>query len=412
MLLAFLMSSCIFAISPISNTIDNEQVIQRMDNESTLAASSMNVSIPYVDTHYGSADGIIDPTEYACSFTDPVTGIKSYFEHNGTLLYVGVEAHTTGWIGFAWQNYTSNFEQAGLNNSDIIIGYAPGTTLTDMWRVQGTDAVTVHYSLSLRNGTMIQDSVYPDITSTDPVESLSALQMYKDAIIGMRIGEVRHFVIPATEAYTSTDHELYGQDLIYTITLERIYRSGVSRTINPADTSQIVCSDEHGTSTFQHLPDSNQLQIVAADGSDNGTTTQLEYVLRMNSTDSNDIPLFNSTSVMFPFVFMFGFNEELNGLPAQHSSWTEPAMVMILPNKPPTMHVLSPEEGAIIEWVSWLKLNVTDDFVRHAYYRLDNESWINLPYNLTSQYTVKVHMSLLSIQPTSQIQQVLFMSTL
>jgi hypothetical protein len=381
MLLAFLMSSCIFAISPISNTIDNEQVIQRMDNESTLAASSMNVSIPYVDTHYGSADGIIDPTEYACSFTDPVTGIKSYFEHNGTLLYIGVEAHTTGWIGFAWQNYTSNFEQAGLNNSDIIIGYAPGTTLTDMWRVQGTDAVTVHYSLSLRNGTMIQDSVYPDITSTDPVESLSALQMYKDAIIGMRVGEVRHFVIPATEAYTSTDHELYGQDLIYTITLERIYRSGVSRTINPADTSQIVCSDEHGTSTFQHLPDSNQLQIVAADGSDNGTTTQLEYVLRMNSTDSNDIPLFNSTSVMFPFVFMFGFNEELNGLPAQHSSWTEPAMVMILPNKPPTMHVLSPEEGAIIEWVSWLKLNVTDDFVRHAYYRLDNESWINLPYN-------------------------------
>lgn len=355
----------------------------------------MNVSIPYVDNHYGSADGIIDPKEYAYSFTDPVTGIKSYFEHNGTLLYIGVEAQTTGWIGFAWQNYTSSFTIAGLNNSDVIVGYAPGTTLTDMWRVRGTDAVTVHYALSLRNGTTIQESTYPDSSSTEPVQSLSALQMYKDAIIGMRIGEVRHFIIPATKGYTTVGDALYGQDLIYTITLERIYRSGVSRTVNPADTSQIVYSDEHGTSTFQHLPDSDQSQILSADGSDNGTITQLEYVIRLNSTDVNDIPLFNSTSIAFPFVFMFGFTEELNGLPAQHTYWTDPAMVKVVPNLPPTMIVLSPEEGAVIEWVASLKLNATNDFIIHASYRIDNKSWIDLPYNFkTTLWEASVDFSI------------------
>lgn len=368
---------------------------QRIDNRSTLAMSSMNVSIPYVDDHYGAADGIIDPEEYAYSFTDSVTGIKAYFEHNGTLLYIGVEAQTTGWIGFAWQNYTSSFTDAGLNNSDVIVGYTPGTTLTDMWRVRGTDAVTVHYVLSLRNGSTIQENEFPDISSTEPIESVSALQMYKDAIIGMRIGETRHFVIPATKAYNTVGHELYGQDLIYTITLQRIYRSGVSRTVNPAGTSQIVYSDEHGTSTFQHLPDSDQSQILSADGSDNGTITQLEYVIRMNSTDINDIPLFNSTSMTFPFVFMFGFSEELNGLPVQHTYWTDPVMVTVLPNKPPTMIVLSPEEGAVIEWVASLKLNATDDFVIHASYRIDNKSWINLPYNFkTTLWAASVDFSI------------------
>jgi hypothetical protein len=381
MLLAILLASGILAMSPISNTTENQQNAQRIENGSTLAASSTNVSIPYVDNHYGSADGIIDPTEYALSYTDPVTGVISYFEHNGTLLYVGLEAQTTGWIGFAWQNYTSTFEQAGLNNSDIVVGYTPGTTLVDMWRVRGTDGVTVHYVLSVRNGSIIQENDYPDISSTEPVEGLSALQMYKDAIIGMRIGEIRHFVIPASKAYTDSTDELYGEDLIYTITLTRIYRNTVSRTINPASTSQIVYSDEHGTSTFQHLPDSDQAQIVSADGSDNGTITQLEYVIRLNSTDINDVPLLCNANITYPFVFMYGHSEELNGLPVQHTYWTEPAMVTLVPNAPPTMIVISPEDGSVIDWVASLKLNVTNDFVRQAFYRLDNETWSELNYN-------------------------------
>ncbi len=373
------------AMSPISSTMESEELAQRMADGSTLATSSMNVSIPYVDNHYGSADGIIDPTEYASIFTDPASGVTAYFEHNGTLLYVGLEASTKGWIGFAWQNYTSGFTEAGLNNSDVIVGYVPGTTLTSMWRVKGTDGVTVHYSLSLRNGSLVQEGSAPSESSTEPISGASLLQAYKDAIIGMRIGEIRHFIIPPEKGYTTSTDNLYGQDLIYTITLTRIYRSGVSRTINPADTSQIVYSDEYGTSTFQHLPDTDQTRILSADGSDNGTMTQLEYVLNLNSTDLNDVPLFNGTDIVFPFVFMFGSGEELNGLPVQHTYWTEPAMIEVLPNLPPTMTIISPEDGATIEWIASLKLNATNDFVVQASYKMDNESWADLQYNFKSK---------------------------
>ena len=384
-LLGLFLSSSILAMSPISNTMESEELAQRMGDGSTLATSSMNVSIPYVDNHYGSADGIIDPTEYAHRYTDPDTGVRSYYEHNGTLLYIGLEASTKGWIGLAWQNYTSDFTEAGLNNSDVIVGYVPGKTLTDMWRVRGTDGVTVHYVLSVRNGSIIQQGSAPSESSTEPISGASLLQAYKNAIIGMRIGEIRHFIIPAEKGYTTSTDALYGEDLIYTITLTRIYRSGVTRTANPAATSQIVYSDEYGTSTFQHLPDTDQTRILSADGSDNDTITQLEYVIRLNSTDLNDIPLISGTDVVFPFIFMYGSSEELNGLPVRHTYWTEAAMIEVLPNLPPTMTILSPENGATIEWVASLKLNATNDFVVQASYRMDNDSWMDLQYNFKSK---------------------------
>lgn len=394
-LLALVVTSSILALSPISDTTENNYMVQKIDNGFALAESSMNISIPYVDNHYGSADGLIDPTEYAYHFTDPVTGVKSYFEHNGTMLFVGLEALTHGWIGFAWQNYTSNFTTAGLNNSDVIVGYAPGTTTTNVWRVIGTDAVTVHYVLSLRNGTTIQDGFVPDETSVDPIEEAGVLQAYKDAIIGMRIGEVRHFVIPAADAYDTSGHELYGQDLIYDITLTRIYRSGITRTLDPTDQSLIIYSDEHGTNTFQHLPDADQSQIIQADGSDNGTITQLEYIIKLNSTDPYDIPLFNNTDLTYPFIFMYGLTEELNGLPVQHTYWTNPAKVQIVPNTPPTMVVISPEADSTIQWVSTLKLNATNDYVRRAFYQVDNETWETLTYNfLTDLWEKSVDFSL------------------
>ena len=325
------------AVSPISETIETEYVAQNNDFGSTLAESIVNLSIPYVDDYYGLTDGIIDPTEYAYTYTDSVTGINFYAEHDGTTLYVGLEAITSGWIGFAWQNYTETFTSAGLNNSDVVIGYSPCTTLGDYWRVIPTDAVTVHYILSLRNGTAIQEADYPDDTSVEPIGNIPALQVYKDAIIGMRLGETRHFTIPADQAYTEIGHALYGEDLIYDIELTRITRSAEDRFDNPADQSQIVYSDEYGTNTFQHLPDANQSRILQADGSDNGTYTQLEFAILLNSTDTDDIPLFTSTDIQFPFVFMFGSSEELNGLPVQHTYWTEPALVNVEPNAPPVL---------------------------------------------------------------------------
>jgi FKBP-type peptidyl-prolyl cis-trans isomerase 2 len=385
MLLALFLSSSLLAFSPTSDAIESEYLAPNVNSSSFLAETLTNVSIPFVDDHYGSSDGIIDPTEYAYSYTDPVSGVKSYFEHNGTLLYVGLEAMTPGWIGIAWQNITSSFTTAGLNNSDVIVGYVPGTTLTNMWRVVGTDAVTVHYKLSLRNGSMIQESDYPDITSTEPVQDLSALQMYKDAIIGMRVGEIRHFVIPAAQAYNTKGHDLYGQDLIYEIELTRIYRDNTETVANPADSSELVYSDEHGTDTFQHVADVDQSQILAASGSDNGTVTQIEYTLFLNSTDTDDIPLLESAG-RYPFVFMFGNTEELNALPVQHTYWTNPAMVEIVPNYPPTLTIVSPIADAVLEWVSDVRLNASNDWVHQASYRIDDEPWMPLTYDFLTGY--------------------------
>ncbi len=374
------------AITPISETLESNYLAQNKDLGSTLAESAVNLSIPYVDDYYGITDGIIDPTEYTRTYIDPVTGVKVYAEHNGTVLYIGLEARTSGWIGFAWQNYTDGFTVAGLNNSDIIVGYSPGSSLEAYWRVVPTDAVTVHYILSLRNSTVIQESDYPDIESTQPLQDVPALQMYKDAIIGMRVGEKRHFIIPADQAYTDKNHELYGQDLIYDIELRRIYRNTIDELDNPADQGQVTYSDDYGTSTFQHLPDTDQSRILQAGGSDNGTYTQLEYAILLNSTDIHDIPLLSNIDIQFPFVFMFGNSETLNGLPVQHTYWAEPAMFTFSPNTPPVLIIENPDDDAVLEWIVNIQLNATDDLVISSSYRIDQNEWNPLSYNFLSRF--------------------------
>lgn len=390
LLLALFITSAFAAVTPISNTTDVEDYAHSRDTGSSIAESSMDFAIPYVDAHYGSADGIIDPMEYARSFTDELTGVTAYAEHDGTTLYLGLEAAIGGWIGIAWQNYTDTFTKAGLNNSEVIVGYVPGAPNDNYWRVQWDDAVTVHYKLWLRNGTLLQESDFPDISSTQTLKYLSdnnlALQMYLDMIIGMRIGETRHFVIPASEGYTNPNENLYGQDLEYEIKLTRILRSSVERTANPADGTHIVYSYEHGTSTFQHQAYANQSRIVAADGTDNGTLMQLEYQILLNSTHPDGIALFNSSEVRFPFVFMRGPTEELNGVPAAYTYWANPVNVKLTPNSPPLLTVESPEADSIIEWVSEVSLNATDDFVRRAFYRINNNSWTALSYNFVSSF--------------------------
>lgn len=390
LLLALFVTSSYMAVAPAAEPMESNYLAHNQDFGSILAESVVNLSIPYVDDYYGITDGIIDPSEYSFMYTDPVTGVRAYAEHNGTVLYLGLEAQTSGWIGVAWQNYTGTFRSSGLNNSDIIVGYSPGEELSNYWRVRSTDAVTVHYILTLRNGTTIQESDYPDISSVQPIGEVPALQGYKDAIIGMRIGETRHFVIPADQAYTQKTNDLYGQDLIYDITLTRIYRNTVERVANPADDSEIVYSDEYGTSTFQHIADSDQSRILEAEGSDNGTTTQLEYQILLNSTDTKDISLANFTeNIQFPFVFMFGNSEELNGLPVQHTYWSEPAMVNIVPNSPPLLTIVTPESNAVLNWVVTLELNATDDWVMNASYRFDQDTWVSLRYDFLSSFWMR-----------------------
>ncbi|MHA1484468.1 MAG: FKBP-type peptidyl-prolyl cis-trans isomerase, partial [Candidatus Thorarchaeota archaeon] len=255
----------------------------------------------------------------------------------------------------------------------------------------GNDIVSVHYKLFDRNGTLLQEGDAPNDDSTIPIEDERLLQSYIDEIIGMRIGEERHFVIPAEKGYTTTGHELYGQNLEYTITLTRI---GLN-TDNPADASQIVYRDDHAIGTFQHLPDANQSRIVAANGSDDGTTTQLEYFIRMNSTDPNDIPLFNATDVQYPFILMLGDSENFDELPVQHTDWTNPLMVELVPDTAPSIVVESPTQNETLGLVAEFKINVTDNtYVRTAHYRIDDENWTQIFHNFESDlWEVNVDLS-------------------
>ncbi len=366
------------AIVPIDSTWDSSMAAPELANQNKLSESLLNLTIPYVDRHYGIPDGIIDPKEYASNYTDPISGITVYLEQNSTVLFVGLEAETTGWIGLGWKNYTDNFQSEGLNNSDLIIGYTPGTVYDNIERVSPDDTVTVHYILTLRNGTLIQEGNVPGDDSTTPISEESLLQAYKDEIIGMRIGEVRHFIIPAEEGYNQPDQLLYGYDLEYVITLTRIN----SNYINPGDRSEIVYSDEYGISTYQHQPDTNQSRVLLADGSDNGQTTRLEYFIQMNSTDNHDIPFLNSTDISYPFFLMYGNTEDIYDLPAQHSEWVTPIKMTFPSNTGPDIIINSPENGSTHGYVSKLSINATDNtFVRRVQYRVNDENWTEIEYD-------------------------------
>jgi hypothetical protein len=352
--------------------------VNAYESDNSLAQAVCNLSIPYVDKHYGLADGIIDPYEYSYNYTDPSTGITVYLEHNSTIMYVGLKAQTTGWIGISWKDVGEIFHLDGLNNSDIIIGYAPDGAYEPVERVQPSDPVTVHYVLSFRNGTFEQENDAPNDDSTTPISQEGLLEAYKEQIYGMRIGESKHFVIPAEQGYTSPEARLYGEDLEYVITLTRID----DNFDNPADSSAIVYSDRHGVDTFGHIPDANQSQVISANGTDDGSITQLEYFIRMNSTDANDIALLNGSDVAYPFVLLTGPSDDFTDLPVQHTEWSNPLTMVIQPNDAPHLEVISPAANSTLEWTVFIQLNATDSsIIRRAGYRFEDTNWTDLDYN-------------------------------
>ncbi|MFX0054497.1 MAG: Ig-like domain-containing protein [Promethearchaeota archaeon] len=387
-IMALFLTSGVLALVPSTGTWESNNLAHDATQLSSVAESSNLISVAFADRHYGAADGIIDPWEYASSYTDPVTGISAYMEHNGTHIYLGLEAQTSGWIGVGWQNYTDRFTTAGLNNSDLLFGYAPGAPSDEVWRAIGTDSVTVHYILTLPNGTVLQENDFPNDESAEQLANLPSLAMYRESIFGMRIGEVRHFIIPATEAYTDPTHDLYGLDLEYEITLTRITREGMTRRENPADASQIVYSDEHGVSTLQHIADADQGRILFANASDDGSTTQVEYIIAMNTTDSDDIPLLNSTDFMYPFIFMFSNTENTANIPDQRTHWFKAPIVQLVPNSGPNLIIKSPSSGETLSWIANVEVNATDNTrVKNVQYRLDDEeSWNDLTFNYETAF--------------------------
>ncbi len=367
---------------PADGTLGTHPVSLSSNSPQPVLASSLpNISAPFVDQHYGYADGIIDPQEYALNFTDPATGVTVYMEHNSSVLFVGLEAPTSGWVGIGWKAPNGTYTTDGLNNTDLVYGFAPGTPHKAFPRVTGNEVVAVEYRLYDRNGTLLEEGMAPDGTGDTPLNEEKLLTAYKEAIIGMRVGEVRHFIIPAEEAYNSPGHELYGKDLEYVVTLRKIGSSEE----NPADYSRIVYRDDHGVSTFNHLPDDDSTRILAANASDNGATTSIEYFIRMNSTDTNDVPLVSANNIYYPFVLLIGADEDIDGFPVRHTDWSSPMMIRLVPNTPPRINPVSPKDGDSLDWIMDLRINITDNsWVRRAFFRFDNESWNPLEYDFKS----------------------------
>ncbi|MFX0106817.1 MAG: FKBP-type peptidyl-prolyl cis-trans isomerase [Candidatus Hodarchaeota archaeon] len=383
-LLTLFLASSVFAAVPTTGIWDTDNMAHNA-RQQVVGESNTVLQIPYADKHYGYADGIIDPTEYAYNFTDSASGVTAYLEHDGTTLYLGLSADTSGWIGVAWQNYTDSFTITGLNNSDILIGYAPGTPHTDYWRAIGTDVLSVHYILTLRNGTFLQDDFYPANDSTEELDKLSALQGYKDQLYGMRVGETKHFIIPADEAYTTPGHYLYGEDLEYEITLTRLLRGGENVTVNPAESSYIAYSDQYGVNTLNHIADDSQSRVVSANASDDGTRTFVEYALTMDSDDPNDIPLVNGSDISFPFIFMQSETENIEEFPVIHTHWAEPAIVEFVPNAAPTIEIVYPSVDDSLGWVADFQVKVIDStYVRTVQYRIDDEPWTHMAFSYDS----------------------------
>ncbi|MHA1882048.1 MAG: FKBP-type peptidyl-prolyl cis-trans isomerase [Candidatus Thorarchaeota archaeon] len=370
-----LLLSCTMITSSVQIPMETSAKSPNLQGQ-TIQSDSASLSVPYVDEHYGYADGIIDPKEYAVNFTDPDTGISAYFEHNGTTLFVGLSGDTTGTIGLGWKNATESFVGTGLNGSDLIYGYAPGSPYSSYSRVTLSDAVTVYYSLYISSG-LIEEGAFPNDEDQTPLSDQPILEGYKEAIVGMRIGEIKHFVIPAEDAYNSPEHPLYGEDLHYVITLTRIN----SNFNNPTDSSQVAYNDRYGNDTLDSYQDSDQSRILSANASDDGTVTQVEYFIQMNSEDVDDIPLLESTELEFPFVFL-NSTEDFDETPTVYTDWTSPLLLKFLPNTAPVLTVESPIESSLVEGIISIEANITDNtFVRSTLYRVDYGEWEAIRYN-------------------------------
>ncbi len=392
MLLALFVTSGVMTAFPVVDSGDSILATNDMKQNSIPSQSVLNASIPYVDEHYGYADGIIDPTEYAYTYTDLVSGITVYLEHNSSILFVGLSARTSGWIGIGWKNYTDDFTTEGLNGSDLIYGYAPGTPHSPVIRVTGDEPITVHYILKLRNGTVLEEGDVPNDESTTPFkEETLLLPDYIDNILGMRIGEIRNFIIPAEIAYNQSTHPLYGEDLEYIVKVTRIAESFQ----NPADASEIIYSEEYGISTYQHQTDDNQSQVLASGGSDDGTNTQLEYFIQMNSTDIQDVPLLNDSEISYPLMLLYSDSEDITQIPTQHNDWANPLGVIFIPNAAPEITFETPIQDGTYDWILKISANVTDNsWIRRAFYKVDDENWTEIFYKFkTDLWETQIDLS-------------------
>lgn len=84
----------------------------------TAAQPSFIPTVPYVPDSMVTADGVIGSGEYGFSYVDQSTDVAVYWEHDGSILRVGLVGSGTGWvsIGFGPRN-------VGMDGANMILAY-------------------------------------------------------------------------------------------------------------------------------------------------------------------------------------------------------------------------------------------------------------------------------------------------
>ncbi len=102
----------------------------------TSNATPDQAKMPYNEVSNVVIDGTISTNEYAGNYSETTTGMNIYWEHNGTVMYIGLESPGTGWVGIAFGPVGTVMEGA-----NIIIGYVDDSTealtLADNYGPQG-----------------------------------------------------------------------------------------------------------------------------------------------------------------------------------------------------------------------------------------------------------------------------------
>ncbi len=95
-------------------------------------AAAQSVIVPFQRPVTAVVDGVVNPGEYAGTFTDTVTGIVVSWVHDDVNLSVGIVSPGTGWAGIGFGP-----EGVLMDGSNILIGYVLGasTVISDEYGV-------------------------------------------------------------------------------------------------------------------------------------------------------------------------------------------------------------------------------------------------------------------------------------
>lgn len=95
-------------------------------------AAAQPVTVPFGRPVTTVVDGVVNPGEYAGTFTDPVTGIAVSWVHDDVNLSVGLVSLGTGWVGIGFGP-----EGVLMDGSNIVLGYVLGaaTVISDEYGV-------------------------------------------------------------------------------------------------------------------------------------------------------------------------------------------------------------------------------------------------------------------------------------